>query len=69
MALNYKGDIELLHELGFDGVKMDDCGAQKCDLFDSFGLLLSLLSTHILLCVNTLPRVDSLSAKYGRTET
>ena len=27
--INYKGDIELLHDFGFDGVKMDDCGAQR----------------------------------------
>ena len=27
--VNYRGDIESLQEYGFDGVKMDDCGAQK----------------------------------------
>ena len=27
--LNYRGDIASLHAFRFDGVKMDDCGAQK----------------------------------------
>ena len=26
---NYVGDVRLLHSLGFDGVKLDGCGAQR----------------------------------------
>ena len=26
---NYEGDVRRLHELGFDGVKLDGCGAQR----------------------------------------
>ena len=26
---NYAGDIKLLHDFGFDGVKIDGCGAQR----------------------------------------
>ena len=26
---NYEGDVALTHALGFDGVKIDSCGAQK----------------------------------------
>jgi alpha-galactosidase len=29
VPLNYAGDIELLYDYGFDGVKMDDCGHQR----------------------------------------
>jgi len=26
---NYEGDVKQLHALGFDGVKLDGCGAQR----------------------------------------
>ena len=26
---NYEGDVRMLHALGFDGVKLDGCGAQR----------------------------------------
>jgi hypothetical protein len=29
VPLNYNGDIKLLYDYGFDGVKMDDCGHQR----------------------------------------
>ena len=29
LELNYEGDVRKLHEFGFDGVKLDGCGAQR----------------------------------------
>eukprot|EP01052_Picozoa_sp_SAG31_P048099 SAG31_NODE_9912_length_1211_cov_1.392086_1_plen_143_part_01 len=29
LTKNYAGDVKLLHDYGFDGVKIDGCGAQK----------------------------------------
>ena len=28
--LNYQGDVQRLAEYGFDGVKLDGCGARPC---------------------------------------
>ena len=33
LAKNYKGDIQSLHDFGFDGVKIDGCGAQRNQTF------------------------------------
>ena len=33
LAKNYKGDIQSLHDFGFDGVKIDGCGAQRNNTF------------------------------------
>ena len=29
LEINYEGDVRNLHDLGFDGVKLDGCGAQR----------------------------------------
>ena len=29
LVQNYQGDVRLLDQLGFDGVKLDGCGAQR----------------------------------------
>merc|ERR1719273_98159 len=29
LLINYQGDVRMLHQLGFDGVKLDGCGAQR----------------------------------------
>lgn len=40
--INYEGDVAFTHRLGFDGVKIDSCGAQRnmtlyAQLFNSTG--------------------------------
>ena len=42
LDINYRGDVRSLHRLGFDGVKIDSCGAQKnmtlyAELFNKTG--------------------------------
>ena len=49
--INYEGDVALTFALGFDGVKIDSCGAQKnmtlyAELFNATGKPIMIENCH-----------------------
>lgn len=51
LVKNYEGDVRMLHSLGFDGVKLDDCGAQRnmtlyAELMQSTGKAYTIENCH-----------------------
>lgn len=49
--INYEGDVNFTYELGFDGVKIDSCGAQRnmtlyAELFNATGRPILIENCH-----------------------
>ena len=49
--INYEGDVNLTFQLGFDGVKIDSCGAQRnmtlyAELFNETGCPILIENCH-----------------------
>ena len=51
LRINYEGDVNFTHMLGFDGVKIDSCGAQRnmtlyAELFNATGRPIMIENCH-----------------------